>query len=111
MLFHLSFIFQRPKIFTMPHGYNRDNGGKFKDHDACVRSVCAGCGSKAREMRDVTEASASLLRRFVFAGYELKTADQLASGAQQVHPTALCPNCRLTLAAFNKVSKLFVSIR
>ena len=82
----------------MPHGYNRDNGGKFKDHAACVRSVCAGCGGKHREMRSVTERSAELLRKHVFAGYELKKDCK-----EQVHPSALCPNCRLTLTEFGKV--------
>ena len=49
-------------------------------------------------MRSVTERSAELLRKHVFAGYELKKDCK-----EQVHPSALCPNCRLTLTEFGKV--------
>ena len=69
-----------------------------RSHEECRAIICSVCSKKVKQNRSsirfVSEKQANLLRKFVFAGYNVNNT---------MYPTGICDSCRVTLTAIDKV--------
>ena len=65
-----------------------------RTHQDSLRTVCAACWRKPKDIRGVSDRFAELICRFVYKDY---------SKSNGLHPTVVCVGCQKTLSDMAKV--------
>ena len=65
-----------------------------RTHQDSLRTVCAACWRKPKDVRGVSDRFAELICRFVYKDY---------SKSNGLHPTVVCVGCQKTLSDMAKV--------
>ena len=68
-----------------------------RTHQEALKTVCAACWRKPKQVRGVSDRVSELLRQFVFKDYDKSNG---------FHPTVVCIGCQKTLSDLAKVGIL-----
>ena len=66
-----------------------------RSHEEALRTVCASCWKKSKNVRSVSDKVAGLICQFVYKDYDKSNG---------FHPTVVCTGCQATLSYLDKVN-------
>ena len=65
-----------------------------RTHEEALRTVCASCWKKSKNVRSVSDKVAGFIQQFVYKDYDKSNG---------FHPTVVCTGCHYTLSNLDKV--------